>query len=133
MLRLQNLDVEKEPEIGTLARGIPVDCRLVVDKIVSDDVFRGEILGLSKKSAELALDRPVEILLNIRLNLTRLGEELATRNVYAKVIRRTGDDAPRYVIHFTSIPPEIAAYLAAHREFAGVPGQEESGRRASAE
>lgn len=118
---------EKEPEISSLARSIPVDCRLLLDKTITDDAFRGEILGLSKKSAELALDRPVHILSDIKLNLLGVGEELTARDVYAKVMRHKGADAPHYVIRFTSVPPEIAAYLAAHREYAGAPEQERAG------
>jgi adenylate cyclase len=123
-----NLVLEgKEPKIRSLARSIPVDCRLLLDKTITDDVFHGEILGLSKESAELALDRPVEILSDIKLNLLGVGEKLAARDVYAKIMRHKGADAPHYAIRFTSVPPEIAAYLAAHREYAGAPEQERAG------
>ena len=109
---------ETEPEPRPLARRIAVECRLLVDKTVADEGFRGEMLGLSKNGAELALDRPVESLWDLKLNLRSAGEELAARDFYAKVMRRSGGEALRYVIRFTSIPPEIASYLAAHREYA---------------
>ncbi len=119
---------EKEPEPTPLARGIPVDCRLLLDKNVTDEGFRGEMVGLSRTSAELALGRPVESLCDLRLNLRSAGEELAARDFYAKVMQRSARDALRYVVRFTSVPPEISAYLAAHREYAGAPERQEPAR-----
>jgi adenylate cyclase len=122
---------EKEPEPSPLARSIPVDCRLLLDKTVADGTFGAEILGLSKKSAELQLDQPVEVLSNMKLNLSGAGEELAAKDVYAKVMQWTDTDGERSVVRFTSLPPEVAAYLAAHREYIGAPERKAPGSRAS--
>jgi adenylate cyclase len=129
-----NLALEAtEPAPAPLPRSIPVDCRLLLDKTITEDGFRGELVALSKKSAELVLDRPMELLSNLRLNLTGASEELAARDAYAKVMRHSSDGAAHYVIRFTSLPPEVAAYLAAHREYAAAPEEEAADRRLSAE
>ncbi len=64
------------------------------------------------------LGDPVEMMTNVKMNLVDVDENLSARNFYGKVIKRSRENGPTHVIHFTSIPPEINAYFNAFRQHA---------------
>jgi len=64
------------------------------------------------------LEEPLKPLTNIRMKLGNVPEELATKAFYGKVIESKVKATQRYLIRFTSISPEIAAYFQALRQYA---------------
>ena len=81
-------------------------------------VLDGFIRRLSSKGAELATDAPIEPLINLKLRLKGLGEALASKNFYGKVIESSQGQGFRYLVRFTSLPPEVSAYFQAHLQYA---------------
>jgi PAS domain S-box-containing protein len=108
----------REPALLTLARQIPIRYRMLEGKDVGKKGLEGSILRLSKKSAEVALDAPVKILTNLKMNLGDVDEKLAARDFYGKVIERSGENGQTHVVRFTSVPPEVDAYFQALRQYA---------------
>ena len=79
------------------------------------------MIRLSKKSIEIDLDEPVELLTNLKMNLGDVDDELPANDFYGKVIKRLGKDRHTHLIQFTSIPPEVVAYFQALRQYAAKP------------
>ena len=103
----------REPALVTLARQIPIRYTMLEGKDVGKKGLEGSVLRLSKNSAEVALDAPVKILTNLKMNLGDVDEKLAARDFYGKVIERSGEDGQTHMVRFTSVPPEVDAYFQA--------------------
>jgi adenylate cyclase len=109
---------EKALDLATLARRVPLRYTLLDGKDVGEKSLEGFVVKLSKKSAELALDGPVDLFTNLKMNLGSVSEELAVKNFYGKVIERSAKDGHSYVVRFTSVPPEVVSYFLAHQQYA---------------
>lgn len=114
-----NLFLPKEEEVFF---PLPKEIRLqfhyaLLDgKHISNSLFKGCLLELSAKGAMLRSEEGEgcavpEPLSNIKLNLLTSDNPIQTsEDIYAKVLGKTADKGSFY-IHFTAIPPEIAAKL----------------------
>jgi adenylate cyclase len=109
---------EKALDLATLARRVPLRYTLLDGKDVGEKSLEGFVVKLSKKSAELALDGPVDLFTNLKMNLGSVSEELAVKNFYGKVIERSAKDGHSYVVRFTLVPPEVVSYFLAHQQYA---------------
>jgi adenylate cyclase len=89
---------------------IQVRCWKLEGKHVGGDVFDGELLKLSKIEALLRSSGEIMALTNLKLRL--LGDDGAEReaDIYVKVTEVKEGTA---LLHFTAVPPEIEAELAA--------------------
>ena len=110
------------PAQFTLARQIPLRYNLLESKDVGVEKHRGFINRLSKNGAEIILSEPVSILANLKMNLGDVDEKLAAKDFYGKAIQQAEDDEQLYSVRFTSVPPEVDAYLQALRQYAVKPG-----------
>jgi hypothetical protein len=99
---------------------------LLEGKHVGKERLQGLVIRLSKKSVEIALDEPVELLTNLKMNLGDVDDEFPTNYFYGKVIKRLGKDGHTHMIRFTSIPPEVVAYFQALRKYAAGSSPEKS-------
>lgn len=117
---------EKDPAPVTLARQTPIRYAVLEGKHVGRERLQGLVIRLSKKSVEIALDEPVELLTNLKMNLGDVDDELPANDFYGKVIKRLGKDGHTHVIRFTSIPPEVVAYFQALRQYAARPSPRKS-------
>ena len=108
----------KTPELVTLTHQIPLKYTVLKDKTVGKQELEGFVIRLSKKCAEIALEGPVEILTNLKMNLKDVDENLAIKDFYGKAIENSGDNGKNYMVHFTSVPSEIDAYFQSHRQHA---------------
>jgi adenylate cyclase len=104
---------EKDPDMVTLAQNISLRYAAVGGKDVGKVQLNGFISRLSNKSAEVEIEKPLDLLSNIMMNLVDVTEELASKDFYGKVIERISGNEKRYIVRFTSAPPEIAAYFQA--------------------
>ena len=121
-----NLILEgKDSAPVTLARQTPIRYTVLEGKHVGRERLQGLVIRLSKKSVEIALDEPVELLTNLQMNLGDVDDELPANDFYGKVIKRLDKDGHTHVIRFTSIPPEIVAYFQALRQYAARPSPRE--------
>jgi len=109
---------EKEPVMVTLVRQIPLQFSILGGKHVSRKGFRGRVIRLSRKSAEIELKESFENLTNLKMNLKSVTEELAAKNFYGKIIEPEGESAQTQMVRFTSVPPEIDSYFQAHLQYA---------------
>jgi class 3 adenylate cyclase len=112
-----NLALEdKDPPLATLRRQIPLNYEVLEGKTDGKRRLDGSVIRLSKKCAEIVLDRPVEILKNLKLNLRDVDENLSIKHFYGKVIEYQDNNKKVHLVRFTSVPPEVDAYFQSHRQ-----------------
>ena len=63
------------------------------------------------------MEQPLDLLTNIKMNLSDVPEDLSSKDFYGKVIETAGEARNQYRIRFTSASPEIAAYFQALRQY----------------
>jgi len=108
---------EKEPSFVTLERQVPIRCAVLDGKEVGKKGLGGVIVRLSKKSAEITIDEPVDLMTNLKMNLGGLEDELAVKDFYGKVIESSGERQLTHLIRFTAVPPEMDYYFQALRRY----------------
>jgi len=108
---------EKKPSFVTLERQVPIRCAVLDGKDVGKKGLGGVIVRLSKKSAEITIDEPVDLMTNLKMNLGDLEDELAVKDFYGKVIESSGERQLTRLIRFTAVPPEIEYYFQALRRY----------------
>ena len=114
-----NLALEwKQPALVTLAWQIPLRYTLLEGKDIGKKGLEGSVLRLSKKSAEIDFNEPIEPLTNLKMNLGDVDEKLSAKDFYGKVIERSWENRQTHVVRFTSVPPEVDAYFQALRQYA---------------
>lgn len=80
-----------------------------------EEFFSGRFIKLGSKRAEAQLAKSVPVLCNLKIRMLGHNHELLSGTLYAKVVA-TGSTAGNDVtMHFTSVPREVEAVLAAHR------------------
>jgi class 3 adenylate cyclase len=114
-----NLALEwKDPTLVTLTRQIPLRYTVLEGKTVGKKGLEGSVVRLSEKTAVIALEEPLELLTNLKMNIGDVDEKLSTRDFYGKVTDRLEKIEDTHVVCFTSIPPEVDAYFQSHRQHA---------------
>jgi len=117
-----NLSLERDaPDLVTLARQIPLIYTILGGKHVGKERFEGLVARLSKKSAEIEMDEPLEPLTNLKMNLGDVPEELAAKDFYGKAVKSSGENGHTQIVRFTSVPPEIGFYFQAFLQHAAKP------------
>jgi class 3 adenylate cyclase/CheY-like chemotaxis protein len=100
------LERSEEPCLP-LARPIPVLLTLLEGKQVGPVRQGAELVGLSRRSAELRTPAPLEPLTNVKINVLGADGTEIPADVYAKA-RPTPNGPPSLGrVRFTSIPPEV--------------------------
>jgi adenylate cyclase len=114
-----NLALEwKDPTLVTLTRQIPLRYTVLEGKNVGKKGLEGSIVRLSEKTAVIALEEPLELLTNLKMNIGDVDEKLSTRDFYGKVIECLEELEHTHVVCFTSVSPEVDAYFQSHRQHA---------------
>jgi class 3 adenylate cyclase len=88
-----------ESEMLVLASPVQVECTPVQGKQVDVASFTGQLVRLSRYSAQLQSDTETEIYSDLRIRLRGNDE-----HVYAKVLEHSGSDG-HFVVHFSSLSP----------------------------
>jgi len=109
---------DREPNLATLMRQIPVLYTMLEGKGVGKKGLEGSVMRLSRNCAEIALETPVEMMTNIKMNLGAVDSKLSDKDFYGKVVKRSNERRRAFVVRFTSVPPEIDAYFLAHQQYA---------------
>ncbi|MDB4444037.1 adenylate/guanylate cyclase domain-containing protein [bacterium] len=109
-----NLMLEhKVLKLNSLTKEIPIRYKVLDGKHMGEGELEGTIVRLSRKSAELRLPFTLELLTNLKLNLSDVGEELSNRDFYGKVMTRFNPDTGTCDVQFTALPLEIDSYFQA--------------------
>jgi adenylate cyclase len=106
------LEVE-DTTLVMLQKPIPVQFSFLGGKHVSNKRLKGSIASLSNRSAEVVFDVSVDLLTNLKMRLVRAGDRRGTKDIYGKIISKTGQD--NYLTRFTSVPPEVGSFFKAFR------------------
>jgi adenylate cyclase len=114
-----NLALEgKEPGLVTLALQIPLRYTVLEGKDVGKRGLQASVIRISKRCAEIVLDRPAEVFTNLKMNLGDVDKKLSVRYFYGKVIERSEKNRQTHVVRFTSVPLEVDAYFQSHLQHA---------------
>lgn len=111
-----NLFLSKEEEtFFPLSTAIPIQYKILEGKHIGDAIFKGSLVQLSVKGAQIHSENEViegipPGLSNIKLNLlTPKTQAEASEDIYAKVLEKSAVNG--FYINFTAKPPEVAAIL----------------------
>ncbi len=111
-----NLFLEQAKEtFFDVADPLPIEYRILEGKHLGENVFQGQVVELSLKSAKIAShtnqkENIPPYLTNIKLNLLDVNIEQEREDIYGKVLEKVSSSSSFY-IRFTSIPPEVATKL----------------------
>ena len=98
---------EDDEEAVTVMKQIPIQYSFLGGKHINTGKSGGQILRPSKKGAEVMLETSASLLVNLKMSLVGVKDELISKDFYGKVIKQA--DKNRYMIRFTSVPPEVSA------------------------
>ena len=84
---------------------------MLEEKQLGRTVFKGSLVKLSAKGGEVRSEHLVAPLSNIKMQLIGLNGEEIPGDVYGKVVGTPTDNRTCFSIRFTSISPEVAAFL----------------------
>jgi adenylate cyclase len=102
---------ESSDTLVILPQSIPLHFTLLEGKHLGDAVCTGSLVKLSTKDGEVHSEHAVEPLSDIKIQLmSDKGEELPG-DLYAKVMGTLSEDSRGFAVHFTSVPPEVAAFF----------------------
>lgn len=108
----------EDTSLVTIARQIPLRYSVLKGKSVGETEREGSVLRLSKRSAEIVINKPVEVLTNLKMHLIDVDDILATKDFYGKTIEHSAKNEKIHLVRFTSLPSEVDAYFQSHRQHA---------------
>jgi adenylate cyclase len=95
----------------SLPQAIPLHFTLLGGKHLSDTVLAGSLVKLSARDGEVHSPHPVDVWSNIKIQLISSNGEELPGDLYAKVMGAHSEDQPGFVVHFTSIPPQVTVFF----------------------
>jgi adenylate cyclase len=96
----------------SLTNGIPVRYEILETEHPSAEMFEGCFTKLSAKAAEAKLSSPVPALSNLRMHVIGADGEPMPGSLYGKVMGPANGTGTDFALRFTSVSPEIEAFLA---------------------
>jgi adenylate cyclase len=109
---------EPAPAFVQLAERLPLRYAVLEGKAAGRVSGEGFVPRLAKHCVELAADGPLEPMSDLKLNLAAVGDALAGRDFYGKVVRAPDGRGAPAVVRLTAVPPEVDAFLEALRRYA---------------
>jgi adenylate cyclase len=100
---------EREEAIVTLSERIPIRFSVVEGKHLGDVAFEGDLIRLSAQGGEILCDQPIAQLSNLKVRVMASDRSEVRGELYAKVTGPLASSEAGFAVHFTSIPPELAA------------------------
>ena len=98
-------------DLHPLSVPVPVQCLLIEDKAVGRVAHDGTLVSCSMRDGELATTAPLVALSNVKLLVPGTAEGAPAGELYAKVTRVGDSGAAPSRLRFTSISPELRAWL----------------------
>ena len=97
---------DAEDNFYPLHEPIPLKYLLLDGKYVVGNSYQGSLIKLSAKRAEIRLEEPVDVLINLKMNLLTAANEYSG-DIFAKVVEKSPDSDTIFLIYFTAIPPDV--------------------------
>ncbi len=102
---------QAKEELATLSEEIAVNYAVVEGEHLRAERSKGSLTRLSLKRAEARLAGPVAAMSSIELHVIGLDGKEIPGAIYAKVSGPSAGNGTTFTLHFTSMPPEIEAFL----------------------
>ena len=101
----------EETIFTTLSDPLPFHYVVMTDKHLDEQMHPAMLVAISQRRAVVEATGNLPLHANIMLRLEVESEEEKSEELYAKVVQVLDGSSKRYVIHFTSIPPGMVAWL----------------------
>ncbi len=102
---------EEETSFTNLAKPLTIHYVVLTEKHLDEQMQPATLVSLSQRQAVMEAASPLPRYANIMLRLESEAAEEEASEMYAKVIRPLEGSSKRYIIHFTSVPPRMRAWL----------------------
>ena len=102
---------EQEHTLILLPEAVPLRYTVLEGKRLDADAYTGRFMKLSAKGGEIHSDASVALWNNLKIQLLSANGEVIPGHLYAKVVDHLPEPHPGFVVHFTSISPEITTFL----------------------
>src|SRR5262249_20321453 len=102
---------ESADTLISLPQAIPLQFTRLEGKQLGDAVCTGSLVKLSAKEGEICSDHAVEPWSDIKIQLMSRHREELPGDLYAKVMAPLSEGSRGFAVHFTSVPPEVAAFF----------------------
>jgi adenylate cyclase len=100
-----------------LPQALEVRYTILEGKFAGSILYRGRMVKLATKTAELHLDQPLATFSNLKLHLLRSTGEVVPGELFVKVVETLPQAASRVVVSFTSIPEAARTFLDTLRQY----------------
>jgi len=94
-----------------LREAMPIEYVLVEGKQLIGSPIPGRLVKISRRRAEISSERAIAPLSDIRITILSRINSIGLENIYAKVTDISVGNPPRFLIHFTSISPQMVNSL----------------------
>jgi adenylate cyclase len=111
--------VQPKETLINLKEAIPLSYQVAEGVCLNGQISYGHLIKLSAKQAEIRLDAPVPIYSNLELQLTGAEGKQLSGLLYCKVVEAVANSNNGFLIHFTSVSPEIETFIHENLEGAG--------------
>jgi adenylate cyclase len=101
----------EETIFTTLSDPLPFHYAVLTDKHLDEQMHPATLVAISQRRAVVEAAGNLPLRANIMLRLEVESEEEKSEELYAKVVQSLDESSKRYIIHFTSIPPGMRAWL----------------------
>jgi adenylate cyclase len=101
----------REEALLSLPEEIPLRYTILDWQHLDKTVFTGSFVKLSAKEGEICSTSPVAPWSNIKVQLMSPNGEEIPGSLYAKVLKPLPESRPGFLVRFTSVPPEVAAFF----------------------
>jgi adenylate cyclase len=98
-------------DLVPLAEEVPLTYSVIDSNQGGEELCSGALTKLSRKGAEARLESPVDIFSNLEMYVAGKEGESLQGTLYGKVVGSVQGTRTNFSICFTSVPPEIEAYL----------------------
>jgi class 3 adenylate cyclase len=102
---------EREEMLLPLRQAVPLQYTVLEGEHVGRIIYQGRFATLSARGGEIHSEHPIAPWSNIKLRLIEHNGETIRGDLYAKVLRYLPESRPGFYVHFTSVPPEVAAFF----------------------
>ncbi len=94
-----------------LVEPVPVRYVRLTGKHFDEQMEPANFVALSRRQAVLEARSPVPAYSNLLLRLEAVNGAKEAPELYAKVLRALEESTNRYLVQFTSVPPDVRAWL----------------------
>ena len=102
---------EREETLFPLRQAVPLQYTVLEGEHLGRIIYQGRFATLSARGGEIHADHPIAPWSNIKLRLMGHTGEAIRGDLYAKVLRHLPESPPGFYVHFTSVPPDVAAFF----------------------